>query len=55
MGWFINNWELLIGLAVALLILWKVYFKQGFESNGEREEFEKKLDKPDQAKKDMKS
>lgn len=55
MGWFINNWELFIGFAIALLIAWLVFFKQELESNRERREADKKLNKPDKTKKNMKS
>lgn len=37
MEWFINNWEICFSFAVALFIMWMVFFKQEFESNRERE------------------
>lgn len=51
MDWFVNNWELCLGFAVALFIAWMVFFKQEFELNRERGEADSKKTKQDNSQK----
>ena len=52
MDWFANNWELALSFAVALFILWMVFFKQEYESRRGKEQGEQKTTKGSNSKKD---
>ncbi len=52
MDWFANNWELALSFAVALFILWMVFFKQEYESRRGKEQEEQKTTKDSNNKKD---
>ncbi|NLJ77103.1 MAG: hypothetical protein GX325_07605 [Peptococcaceae bacterium] len=52
MDWFANNWELALSFAVALFILWMVFFKQEYESRKGGRQAGQKTTKDSNSKKD---
>lgn len=53
MDWLINNWEICFSFAVALAIMWMVFFKQEFESMKERAKADSETGKQNNPKKNM--
>ena len=55
MDWLKNNWEIYFSFAVALAILWMVFFKQEFESLRGKGKPDNEEGKQDNPKKNMRT
>ncbi|MFX4262027.1 hypothetical protein ACOBQJ_07480 [Pelotomaculum propionicicum] len=53
MDWLINNWEIYFSFAVALAIMWMVFFKQEFESLRQGRKDDSETEKQNNPKKNM--
>lgn len=51
MDWLINNWEIYFSFAVALAIMWMVFFKQEYESLRQRDKADGETEKRNNPKK----